>query len=41
MPYVPVPDYTDFSKLARDKSFAKSARRAIELKGEISSCKLS
>lgn len=35
MPYIPPPDYSTFPKLARDKTFAKSARRAIELKAEI------
>lgn len=35
MPYIPPPDYSTFPKLARDRTFAKAAKRAIELKAEI------
>lgn len=36
MPYIPPPDYSEFSKLHRDRTFQKSMRRAIELQREIS-----
>lgn len=38
MPYVPPPDYTEFAKLDRDRTFQKAMRRAIELQREIDKC---